>query len=188
MKIGLLIISITLYNAVQAQDTTFYNVVQHAINSIRNTPTIYYADSSIQFWGNLSRQARKKVLHGYENPKTNKKVRIKLSGKEWKELDKQANNKTPILLPIDLFSSGTRVNTIVVDSIAVVNTKRFNTNMQSPTHYYYFSKPIYTRKNSLLVFRLLDMIGHSAGYAKLFVYQLKDGVWQQKMVIHEGAF
>lgn len=187
MKLILLIISLIFYGITAAQDSTFYNVVRDAVNSTGNTGTIFYADSAISFWGAPSRFAKKKKLRGYESITKSKQTSLALHKKELKSLDQQAKQITPILWVQQAIADSRRLTKDSLDTIAFNNRVR-DGKKEKPVNYYYFSQPIYTRNRTILIFHLVDMIGHSAGHDFIFVYQLGKEGWKRKLVIWAGAF
>lgn len=188
MKKGLFFVLIIKYCAgLYAQDTTFYAAFRDAINSTGNTGTVFYVDTAIAFWHMPSELAKKKTLHGVEAIRGNKKTSLALTKKELKSLDQQAKKSARVLWPQDMMPGSRRVTRDTINSIAYHNRWR-DGKKEKPVHYYYFSQPIYTRNNNLLMFYVYDMINHSAGYTFLFVYQLGKERWKHRLVIWTGAF
>lgn len=188
MKKALLFVLIIKYGAVlYAQDTTLYTAFRDAINSTGNTGTVFYVDTAIVFWHKPSELAKKKTLQGVEAIRGNKKTSLALTKKELKSLDQQAKKSARVLWPQNMMPGSRRVTRDTINSIAYHNRWR-DGKKEKPVHYYYFSQPIYTRNNTLLMFYVCDMIDDSAGYTFLFVYQLESEGWKHRLVIWTGAF
>ncbi|MFD2919010.1 hypothetical protein ACFS6H_04750 [Terrimonas rubra] len=187
MKLFLLIICVIILGVGTAQDTTFYTAFRDAINSTGNTGTVFYIDTAIAFWHKPSELAKKKTLHGVETIRVNKKNSLALTKKELKSLDQQAKQAAPVLWPEDMMPDSRRVTRDTINSIAYQNRWR-DGEKEKPVHYYYFSQPIYTRNNTLLMFYVYDMINYSAGYTFLFVYRLEKEGWKHRLAISTGAF
>jgi hypothetical protein len=187
MKQLLLALSVVIYNITVAQDTTFYAAVRDAINSTGNTGTIFYADTAILFWQLPSHFAKKKTLKGFEAIRSRKQTTLGLTQKELQSLDQQAKGQTRIQWKEEIIPNSKRLTKDILDTI-IYNNRWRDEKKEKPVHYYYFSQPIYTRNNTLLMFHVWDMIGHSAGYTLFFVYQLEREDWKHKLVMSTGAF
>jgi hypothetical protein len=159
-------------------------MIEDAIKSQQNAKTIFYIDSSISFYGDLTQLFRKGVLSGFKN---NKKVVLRFSGNEIQSLAKQARNLPIIKWKDSLFSAwksiGSKQWLNDYDSaIRNHNEEMYNRMV------YHISQPIFIRNNSIAVVRIAEFVRPVYGNDLLFVYQKHDCIWKQKMIVQLSAW
>jgi hypothetical protein len=169
-----------------AQTGSYSIMVEDALRSRYQLDKIVYVDSSILFYPPFSRFARKGVVSGFLGRSA---VSMKFSSVELRLIDKAMATQKREKWPDSLFTNGLL---ITHDSLVSVFS---HTDKGQPyfekvfsRYYFYFSGPLLLRNNTLAIFRTLEMIHPSAGYARLYIYEHQDGRWKQKMWIQEGAF
>lgn len=160
-------------------------LIEDAIRSLNVPDTILYIDSAMAFYTPLSEMARKGCISG-KNDKS--KVSFCLSKNELHFLDKEFKKRIPYQWKVDMFTKSIRTSE---DSISFLKNKIGSShifNAQTDSRYFYFSRIIYIRNNSIALFRVAEMYNHSSGYDHIFVYIKKENSWERLMSIGMGAW
>ena len=183
----LIVLFITNLNC-SAQDSLYSIILKDAIHSRRDSTTIVYIDSSIEFYGGFSRYAKGNKVNGFIDFKSMKQTSMNFTRRELKEIDQLLSDHSKILWPDNYFPNSFRMP---YDSI-----QSFTNYLASPDflkhsnykYYYLFSQPVYIRNKSVGIFYVAEMINHSAGHALVFIYVKEYGEWKRKMTISIGAW
>jgi hypothetical protein len=171
-----------------AQDSIDSRLIRDAIYSRRDTPIVYYIDSSITFYHEFSQFAKHGSVEGFEDPDKGMVTDMKFSKAELKYIDKQMNLQRPTRWPDLMFPKSIR---ITADSLSQFLSYRTSAEFQKERNvkwYYLFSQPIFVRNNTIAIFRLAEMIHQSAGNDLIFVYLKSGNSWARRMTIWAGSW
>ncbi|GAA4344276.1 hypothetical protein [Flaviaesturariibacter amylovorans] len=171
-----------------AQLFSYAELVRDAICSIRDEPVITYVDSSLGYYQPFSYFARKGRVEGHLQLRAPEKTAMVFTRAELAAIDHQMASAPPRLWPLQLFANSVRIPT---DSTHVLphymRTTEFARNRQY-RYYYHLSAPVSIRNGSVVIFRMAEMIHHSAGYDFLFIYVCEQQGWKRRMTIRAGAW
>ena len=163
-----------------AQQESQTQMLEDAVRSLKAPSPIIYIDSALNYYGLVSEVSKRGRLNGYFDTT---KVYLHLRKSEIRFLDKAFKKDSTFSWPANIFSNSIMMS---LDSVHHYQLKFLKA--QKEKRYFYFSRIIYFRDNSLAVFRLADMYGNSAGYDYLFFYQKIDNKWKHYMRVYMGAW
>ena len=156
---------------------------EDAVRSLKETSTIIYVDSSMNFYGLVSNAARKGKLEGYFDTT---KVSLKLARNEVRLLDKEFKKDSTLAWTANMFDNSLMTT---YDSVNKYRLKFMKEQKEKKDkRYFLFSRIVYFRNSSIAVFRLAEMYGYSAGYDYLFFYQKVNSEWKRFMKVYMGAW
>lgn len=180
MKSLLLISLFTLSIILSFAQNGTTKIFEDAVRSLKESNTIIYVDSSINFYGLVSNYVKKGKLDGYFDTI---KVSLNLERNEIRFLDKEFKKDSSFAWTANMLN-----NSLMTTYDSVNNHRLAFTNEQKDKRYFHFSRIVYFRNNSIAVFRLAEMYHYSAGYDYLFFYQKVDGKWKCYMKVNMGAW
>jgi len=185
LLVGMILMRVNAFS----QDTIYSKILKNAICELRPNSTIYYVDSSFNFYGPFSRFAKKKNVEGYSDLKNKQKTSIKFTRAELRDIDAQILKYSAKLWPINFIEKSVRLNNDSLKSLIKSNYTRYvlkeNANI---VHYYILSQPIFVRDSSVAIFRIAEMENYSAGYDYIIIYCKEDQQWVHKLTIYTGAW
>lgn len=181
-----IIVSLFLAFTCLAQTGSYPLMVDDALRNRYKLDNIVYVDSSILFYLPFSRFAKRGVVLGFFGRSV---VSMKFSLNELRLIDKAMNAQERLKWPDTFFIKGLPITGDSLFSIFSHSDKGQSYFEKVYSRYYfYLSRPLFIRNNTLAIFRTLEMIHPSAGYDRLYVYEFHNGTWKQRMWIEEGAF
>ena len=147
----LIVLFITIHNC-SAHDSLYSIILKDAIHSRRDSTTIVYIDSSIEFYGGFSRCAKGNKVNGFIDFKSMQRTSMKFTRRELREIDQLLSDQSKIMWPDNYFPNSVRMP---YDSI-----QSYTNYLASPDFlkhgkykfYYLFSQPVYIRNNSVAMF------------------------------------
>jgi hypothetical protein len=169
------------------QYNTFFPFIEDAIKS-RNRNSIskiVYLDSSILYYQAFHHFIDKGNAIGR---KGQSKVKMRFKKEEINLIDKGFKNAKRIKWEDSLFTNSVRItpDTLLLLRKNIDTYKYFQKHFANK--YYYISQPIFARNGTVAIFRLEEMYSPSAGYDLLYIYVKQQEKWEQKMLIHVGAW
>jgi hypothetical protein len=181
MKTLLSILLFLIFNLTcLAQQENQTKMLEDAVRSLRVPNNIIYIDSALNYYGLVGNVSKMGRLEGYFDTT---KVSLHLQKSEIRFLDKEFKKDSTFSWSANMFNNSLMMS---LDSVNHYRLKFLKE--QKDNRYFYFSRIIYFRSNSLAVFRLAEMYGHSAGYDYLFFYQKTANKWKRYMKLDMGAW
>ena len=177
--LSFIFLSLTSF-AQQGEET---KMLEDAVRSLNESGTIIYVDSSMNFYGLVSKASKKGKLDGYFDTT---KISLNLNKSEIHFLDKEFKKDSTFSWTANMFG-----NSVITsyDSAFFYRLKFMKEQKgKKDKRYFHFSRIVYFRNNSIAVFRLAEMYGYSAGYDYLFFYQANTNQWKRIMKVYMGAW
>lgn len=158
-------------------DKDFKKIIEDCIRAKQDTGIIVYHDTALIFNPVIKRVLKKRVVSGVINDTIGSN--IVLSKSERKIIIRESQSREKTVWPDSLFNLARKTS----EGYSIYQSRR-----DYKIKVFDFSKPIFIRGNSVCVFQLIFMYGHSAGYNLLYFYKKENEIWRQWLMIVLGAW
>jgi hypothetical protein len=186
MKHSLSSILLVLYSYCSfGQHDTSFSFIGDAIRSRIGIGKIVYLDTSIRFYQPFHLFIKKSYAVGYIGQT---EVKMQFKKAEIDSIDNAFKNTKAVKWEDSLFPNSVRItqDTLLLLGKNADSHKYFKNHFSNK--YFYISQPVFARNGTVAIFRLVELVRPVDGFDFLFIYVKHQKRWEQKMLIHAGAW
>jgi len=176
----LLILALIISHKTYSQKNETSNIIENAVKSLNEAGTIIYVDSSSNFNSTSYTFLSGRKIHGFID---SQKITLKLGNNETLFLKREFKKDSTFKWNPNLFKSSIRTS---LDSMEITLDK-FRLNEKNK-RCFLFSRPIFFRNNTLMIFRLSEFFTKRGGNDYMFIFKKIKGYWYQYMKIYSGSW
>jgi hypothetical protein len=167
------------------QHASSFSFIGDAIRSKIGIGKIVYLDTSIRFYQPFHLFIKKSYAVGHIGQT---EVKMKFKKAEINSIDEAFKKTKAVKWEDSLFQNSVRIteDTLLLLGKNADSRKYFKKHFGNK--YFFISQPVFARNGTVAIFRLSEMEEPSSGFDFLFIYVKQQKNWEQKMLIHSGAW